>query len=54
VKTVKQALKNLRLKKKAGVDTDTTYATGFVKACADHNVDPRKVLEVADTLELHL
>lgn len=36
------------------VDTATAYVEGFRKKCEDLNVDPRRVIEVVDVLELNL
>ena len=44
-------LRNLR--KKAS-DTTKEYSEGFAKACEDKNVDPLKLVKLAETLELHL
>jgi hypothetical protein len=44
----------LRLKGAKTVDKNAEYARGFVKKCTDRDVDPAKILEIANTLELHL
>ena len=53
--TVKIAtVKNLMLKKKSQIDGDNHYSDGFAKACSDHNVDPLKLIDLINTLEIHL
>ena len=48
-------IRNLKLKqaKKAEAKKDG-YTHGFVKKCTERGVDPLKLVEIIDTLDLHL
>jgi len=40
--------------KHASVNTQDAYAQGFIKACADAQVEPEQVMEVIELLDIHL
>ena len=49
-------LMNKGLQKKSDTRkiAELTYAEGFIKACADRAVDPRRIVEIVKVLDLHL
>ena len=49
-----QKLANLTINKKVDIDQDVPYSKGFENKCAERNVDPLRVIEIANTLELRL
>lgn len=50
----RKVLTQFKIKQASKPDTTTEYARGFVKKCTDRNVDPEKLIEIANTLELQL
>lgn len=54
-KTVKQAeVAQLKLPNRKPVDVDRHYAQGFKRACELRRIEPLQVLDIANTLDLHL
>jgi len=49
-----QKLANLKIKKAIDIDQDVEYSKGFENKCTERNVDPLRVIEIANTLELKL
>ena len=49
-----QKLANLTINKKVDIDQDVPYSKGFENKSAERNVDPLRVIEIANTLELRL
>ena len=48
-------LLDLRVKKAEAVpERQDDYARGFIKACRSKQVDPAKLIEIAETLDIHL
>ena len=49
-----EKLAKFRIKKRIDTDPDLAYCSGFENKCAEKNVDPLRVIEIANTLELKL
>ena len=49
-----QKLAKLKVKKTIDIDSDVQYSNGFENKCAERDVDPLRVIEIANTLELKL
>ena len=49
-----QKIAKLDLKQKQSIDKDKAYAEGFAQKCAEHNINPQKVLDIVKALEIHL
>lgn len=52
-------LLDLKVKHAAATPTEVqaaqdNYAHGFIKACRSKQVDPAKLIEIAETLDIHL